>query len=139
MLGYGAVGTMPPSTVNVLPVIQLARGEARNTTSPATSAGSPMRPAGIGRLASVAANTSSTRLARRRGALLRRLLDRLGAHQARHDAVREDAVLREGVGEVLGEVDQRRLGGGVGREIRIGLAADARGDVDDAPAALARA
>src|SRR2546422_848619 len=28
---YGTVGTMPPSTVNVLPVIQLARGEARKT------------------------------------------------------------------------------------------------------------
>src|SRR5213076_666504 len=51
---------MPPSTLNVPPVIQLACGEARKTTSPATSAGSPMRPAGIGRLRSVSASTSST-------------------------------------------------------------------------------
>src|SRR5881398_1776332 len=51
---------MPPSTLNVPPVIQLACGEARKTTSPATSAGSPMRPAGIGRRRSVSASTSST-------------------------------------------------------------------------------
>src|SRR3989475_6712001 len=72
----------------------------------------------------------------RRSARARRLLDRLGADEAGHDAVREDAVLREGVGQALREVDERRLGGGVGREERVGLAADARGDVDDAPAAL---
>src|SRR5437899_2610531 len=54
---------MPPSTLNVPPVIQLACGEARKTTSPATSAGSPMRPAGTGRRRSVSASTASTVLA----------------------------------------------------------------------------
>src|SRR5437762_5324714 len=72
----------------------------------------------------------------RRSARARRLLDRLGADEAGYDAVREDTVLREGVGQALREVDESRLGGGVGREERVGLAADARGDVDDAPAAL---
>jgi hypothetical protein len=33
----------PPSTSSVTPLTRLAAGEARNTTAPATSTGSPMR------------------------------------------------------------------------------------------------
>jgi len=37
----------PPSTGTQAPVIQAARGEARNTTTSATSCGVPSRPQGM--------------------------------------------------------------------------------------------
>ena len=39
--------TCPPSTTNVCPVIQLARSEARNRATLATSSGPPKRPNGM--------------------------------------------------------------------------------------------
>ena len=51
-VNYEFAGYWPPSTFSTVPVIQLARSEARKSTAFATSSGVPRRPDGIAAAAS---------------------------------------------------------------------------------------
>ena len=114
----------PPSTTSSWPLTKSDAGEARKTTAPPSSAGSPQRPAGT-RARSQASNS---------GVRLQRLVQ-LGAEVPGRESVRLDPVPRPLGAHRARQHLQRALRRRVGADRRARELAHHRADVDDLAAA----